>query len=132
MQYENPTSAHRSDFSRVLPVLLVGAALGCTPTATPPESTPVYAEEVAPGVEPVPVERQSVNRPEAQPVSAEDPTKEEVEADGPAAGQAEKATTVETSGDSTPKEESQGEADAASDEKKEGSQDDCQEKPTCG
>lgn len=40
--------------------------LACAGTVTPPDTTPVYADDATQGVEPIPVEHASVNDPEVQ------------------------------------------------------------------
>lgn len=55
--------------SRILLGVAVMTTSACAGSVTPPESTPVYADEIAPGIEPVAVERTSVNRPEVNAVA---------------------------------------------------------------
>src|SRR5690606_17308994 len=40
--------------------------LACAATVTPPDTTPVYAEDATKGIEPIPVEYASVNDPEVK------------------------------------------------------------------
>jgi predicted outer membrane protein len=55
--------------SKLCLALIFCGVVACANGATPPDSTPVYAEQVAPGVAPISVERLSVNRPEAEAIS---------------------------------------------------------------
>lgn len=68
----NKRSMHHhlgASFQPVLSGLVTLGAAGCATPATPPESTPVYAEEVAPGAEPIAVEKSSVDDPEVETVA---------------------------------------------------------------
>lgn len=47
-----------------LGLLAISLLSGCAATTTLPDATPVYAEDIAPGVSPIDVERTSVKRPE--------------------------------------------------------------------
>lgn len=60
-----------SDFTLGLALLLSATAVSCAGTVTPPDSTPVYAENVGVGVERVEVEHQSTNRPTPEKMSTE-------------------------------------------------------------
>lgn len=66
-----------TDFVGALPRLLVTTTiaclgtLACAGTVTPPDSTPVYADDIAAGVTPVEVEHQSTNRPDPENPSAD-------------------------------------------------------------
>lgn len=60
-----------TDFVRPLLALFALTAVACAGTVTPPDSTPVYADDIGQGVLPVDVEHQSTNRPEPEMVRAE-------------------------------------------------------------
>lgn len=72
----------------LLLALVFSGALACTNSATPPDSTPVYAEEVAPGVAPIGVERLSVNRPEAGTITGPAPSEPKEQAVSPTSPEA--------------------------------------------
>lgn len=56
-------------------LLLSGMVAGCASNTTPPQSSPVYAEEIAPEAEPATIERRSVDKPEVESIaSAQEPT----------------------------------------------------------
>jgi|GEM_PF-6326724 len=52
------------------------ATTGCVTTVTPPESTPVYAEELSPSADPIPVKKSSVDTPDSSNVKPETPETE--------------------------------------------------------
>lgn len=66
------TFSLRQGVSAGLGLLAMTLLAGCATTTTLPDATPVYAEEIAPGVPPVPVERSSVNRPEPNKIEQPD------------------------------------------------------------
>lgn len=85
------TRLNLTAFARPVCALVAAATIGCTGTVSPPDSTPVYAEDVGQGVEPVDVEHQSTTRPDPEKVS----TGEE-KADAPAPEEAPAETTAAT------------------------------------
>lgn len=94
------TSAHLafSDFARILSAVLIASAVSCAGTVTQPDATPVYAEEIAEGVERVEVEHLSTNRPEPENVSASEnaPAAPEQEAETAPVPARENAASAET------------------------------------
>ncbi len=81
------SSISHSNSARTLLALALATTFGCAGTVTPPDSTPVYAEEIAPGAEPVEVDMLSTNDPEPKPTdSSQVPTGDETQVqDAPAA-----------------------------------------------
>ncbi len=76
-----------SDFTRAFSGLLVATTVACAGTVTPPDATPVYADEIAPGVEPIDVEHQSTNRPDPEVVQDEKKPQQSSEGSTSASGE---------------------------------------------
>lgn len=100
-----------TDFVRPLFALFALMSVACAGTVTPPDSTPVYADDIGQGLEPVDVEHQSTNRPEPETLSentvkseAAPPPAESTTSAAPAAEEAaaETPATSTTSPEPTP------------------------------
>jgi len=90
-----------SPLGLTLLVLIASGTAACASRATPPDSTPVYADNIAPGVAPISVERLSVNRPEVEKIAepADDAT---TEPSGATTSEPASVVTNETAGDQAP------------------------------
>ncbi len=95
-------------FRNALGLVLLGSSLGvsaCAVAPTPAEPTPVYADGLPQGAEPVPVERVSINEPEAKAIGSSPSTNPD-QSDGPKSGSTQDPADGQGDGEPEPDSES--------------------------
>lgn len=116
MRNKTTESPSLAEFARALCGFFVASSIGllgtvaCAGTVTPPDSTPVYADEIPSGIEPVQVEHQSTARPNPQTVSTD--SSRAVTPPHPAAGEPTARSAPAEGGPSTKKAAGEDEAPA--------------------